>query len=44
MKETVISWTFANWVTVCLMFFLGSIALGAIAAVISKAKKAQSDA
>ena len=38
MKETVISWTIANWVTVFLMFVLGSIALGAIGAVISKAK------
>jgi len=28
MKETVISWTFVNWVTIVSMFFLMLIALG----------------
>lgn len=38
MKETVISWTVANWITVFLMFVLGSFVLGAAAALISKMK------
>lgn len=39
MNETVISWTVPNWITVFLMVFLGSIAIGGIFAVIKGAKK-----
>lgn len=39
MNETVISWTVPNWITVFLMVFLGSIAVGAIMAAVKGARK-----
>lgn len=40
MNETVISWTVANWITVLLMVFLGSAAIGLTAKLIQNARNA----
>lgn len=38
MKETVLTWTIANWITVFLMFVTASVALGIILKLITKAR------
>lgn len=38
MKETVITWTFANWVTVFLMAALGSMFIGIAIKLFTRAK------
>lgn len=43
MEETVIDWTVPNWITVCLMAFLGFAVVGLITKAIVKAR-AGSDA
>jgi len=43
MEETVLDWTVPNWITVCLMVFLGFAVLGLVGKVV-KTKLASSDA
>lgn len=42
MKETVISWTFPNWITVFLMAALGSIVAGTVIKFFVKSRKGNS--
>lgn len=44
MEETVLDWTVPNWITVCIMAFLGFAILGLVGKAIVKAKGAGSDA
>jgi hypothetical protein len=44
MEETVLTWTVPNWITVCLMAFLGFAVLGLMGKAIVKAKAASADA
>jgi hypothetical protein len=38
MEETVLDWTVANWITVCLMAILGFAILGLLGKVVVKAR------
>lgn len=44
MEETVLDWTVPNWITVCLMAFLGFAVLGFGAKFIAKVRAGKSDA
>lgn len=45
MEETVLDWTVPNWITVCLMVFLGFAVLGFVGKAASKMRaKASGDA
>jgi len=43
MKETVITWTVANWITVFLMFVGASLILGLVLKLYSKARNRNSE-